>query len=93
MDRKTVETCSLVSRVHILFMFGEKQTSDSMFQKMKKTIQAVANKKLKKPASVMVWECISAHGMGDLHICEGTIDVEAYVGILERCCRQDNDFS
>ena len=32
----------------------------------------------------MVWGCISAHGMGDLHICEGTIDAEAYVGILER---------
>ena len=31
----------------------------------------------------MVWGCISTHGMGDLHICEGTIDAEAYVGILE----------
>ena len=31
----------------------------------------------------MVWGCISAHGMGDLHICEGTIDVKAYVGNLE----------
>ena len=40
--------------------------------------------KVQKPASVMVWGCISAHGMGDLHICEGTIDAEAYVGILER---------
>ena len=42
-------------------------------------------RKVQKPASVMVWGCISAHGMGDLHICEGTIDVEANVGILERC--------
>ena len=40
--------------------------------------------KVQKPASVMVWGCISAHDMGDLHICEGTIDAEAYVGILER---------
>ena len=39
-------------------------------------------REVQKPASVMVWGCISAHGMGDLHICEGTID--AYVGILER---------
>ena len=30
--------------------------------------------KVQKPASVMVWGCISAQGMGDLHICEGTID-------------------
>ena len=41
-------------------------------------------RKVEKPASVMVWGCISAQGMGDLHICEGTIDAEAYVGILER---------
>ena len=32
---------------------------------------------------MMVWRCISYHGMGELHICEGTIDAEAYVGILE----------
>ena len=31
----------------------------------------------------MVWGCISVHSMGVLHICEGTIDAEAYVGILE----------
>ena len=30
----------------------------------------------------MVWGCISTHSMGDLHIYEGTIDAEAYVGIL-----------
>ena len=38
---------------------------------------------VQRTASVMVWGCISAHGMGDPHICEGTIDAEAYVGILE----------
>ena len=27
---------------------------------------------------------ISAHSMGDLHICEGITDAEAYVGISER---------
>ena len=40
--------------------------------------------KVQKPASVMVRGWISAHGMGDLHIYDGTIDAEAYVGILER---------
>ena len=40
--------------------------------------------KVKKTASVMVWGCISAHSIGYLHICEGTIDAEAYVGIFER---------
>ena len=52
--------------------------------KIKKTIQIVTNEKCKKTASVMAWGGISAYGMGDLHICEGTIDAEAYVGILER---------
>ena len=41
-------------------------------------------RKVQKSASMMVWGCISAHGMGDLHICEDTIDAEAYVEILER---------
>ena len=31
----------------------------------------------------MLWGCISAHGVGDCIIHEGTIDTEAYVGILE----------
>ena len=29
-----------------------------------------------KSAKTSVWVCISAHGMGDLHICEGIIDAE-----------------
>ena len=40
--------------------------------------------KVQKPASVMVLGCISAHSMGDLHICEGTINAETFVAILER---------
>ena len=52
--------------------------------KMKKTIQTVTNEKVQKPASVIVGGCISAHGMGDLHICEGTIDAEAYADIFLR---------
>ena len=32
----------------------------------------------------MVWGCISAQGMGNLHICEGTINAEKYIQILEK---------
>jgi len=32
----------------------------------------------------MVWGCISVHDMADVHMCEGTIDAEVDVGILER---------
>ena len=43
--------------------------------KMKKTIQTVTNKKCKTSL---------CDGMGDLHICEFTIDADACIGILER---------
>ena len=41
-------------------------------------------RKVQKPASVMVWGCVSAHGMGNLHICEGTINAERYIQVLEQ---------
>ena len=41
-------------------------------------------RKVQKPASVMVWGCISSHGMGDLHFCEGNINAEKYIQILEQ---------
>ena len=80
MDRKTVETCSLVRQVHIPACFGRR----ILHAKDEKDHPDCYQRKVQKPASVMVWGCISVHGMGDLHICEGTIDAEAYVGILER---------
>ena len=41
-------------------------------------------RKVQKPASVMVWGCVSASGMGNLHICEGTINAERYIQVLEQ---------
>ena len=38
---------------------------------------------VQKPAFMMVWSWITAHGMGDLHICEGTINSE-YVQVWEQ---------
>ena len=37
-----------------------------------------------KPASLMVWGCISAYGMGSLHIWKGTINAERYIEVLEQ---------
>uniref|UniRef100_A0A9J8BUB0 Tc1-like transposase DDE domain-containing protein n=1 Tax=Cyprinus carpio carpio TaxID=630221 RepID=A0A9J8BUB0_CYPCA len=39
---------------------------------------------LQKPASLMVWGCISACGMGSLHIWKGTINAETYIQVLEQ---------
>ena len=41
-------------------------------------------RKVQKPASVMVWGCVSASGIGNLHICEGTINAERYIQVLEQ---------
>lgn len=41
--------------------------------KMKMTIQTVMQK-VQKSASGIIWGCVSAHGMGDLLLCEGAID-------------------
>ncbi len=39
---------------------------------------------VQKPASLMVWGCISAYGMGCLHVLEGTMNAERYINVLEQ---------
>ncbi len=39
---------------------------------------------VQKPASLMVWGCISACGMGSLHIWKGRINAERYIQVLEQ---------
>jgi len=39
---------------------------------------------VQKPASLLVWGCISAYGMGSLHVLEGTINAETYIKVLEQ---------
>ncbi len=39
---------------------------------------------VQKPASLMVWGCISAYGMGSLHVLEGTMNHERYIKVLEQ---------
>ncbi len=53
---------------------------------------------VQKPASLTVWGCISAYGMGSLHVLEGTMNAEKYIKVLEqhmlpsrwRVFKQDN---
>ena len=53
-----------------------------LWTKEERTIQTVIRA---KPASVMVWGCVSDHGiMGNLHICERTINAEMYMQVLEQ---------
>ncbi len=39
---------------------------------------------VQKPASLMVWGCVSAYGMGSLHVLEGTMNAERYIKVLEQ---------
>ncbi len=39
---------------------------------------------VQKPASLMVWGCIRAYGMGSLHVLEGTMNTERYIKVLEQ---------
>ncbi len=39
---------------------------------------------VQRPASLMVWGCISAYGMGSLHVLEGTMNAERYIKVLEQ---------
>ncbi len=38
---------------------------------------------VQKPGSVMVWGCVSALVKSNLHFCDGTINAEKYIEILE----------
>lgn len=40
---------------------------------------------VKHPASVMVWGCFSWYAVGRLHICEGMVNQQQYLHIIEDC--------
>ncbi len=45
-------------------------------------LPAFHQRSVQKPASLMVWGCISAYGMGSLHVLEGTMNAERYIKVL-----------
>ncbi len=47
-------------------------------------LPACYQRSVQKPASLMVWGCISAYGMGSLHVLEGTMNAERYIKLLEQ---------
>ncbi len=47
-------------------------------------LPACYQRSVQKPASLMVWGCISAYGMGSLHVLEGTMNAERYLKFLEQ---------
>ncbi len=51
--------------------------------KRRETFQRVISVQFKSQ-SLMVWGCISAYGMGSLHVLEGTMNAERYIEVLEQ---------
>ncbi len=47
-------------------------------------LPACYQRSVQKPASLMVWGCISAYDMGSLHVLEGTMNAERYIKVLEQ---------
>ncbi len=47
-------------------------------------LPACYQRSVQKPASLMVWGCISAYGMGSLHVLEGTMNAKKYIKVLEQ---------
>ncbi len=55
-----------------------------LWTKEERDFPACYQRSVQKPASLMVWGCISAYGMGSLHVFEGTINAERYIKVLEQ---------
>ncbi len=47
-------------------------------------LPACYQRSVQKPASLMVWGCISTYGMDSLHVLEGTMNAERYIKVLEQ---------
>ncbi len=55
--------------------------------KEEENLPACYQRSVPKPASLMVWGCIHAYGMGSLHVLEGsqgTTNAESYIKVLEQ---------
>ncbi len=82
MDHHTVETCTVVRWISISGIFG-RNGRRVLRTKEEKDHPDCYQQQVQKPGSVMVWGCVSALGKGNLHFCDGTINAEKYIEILE----------
>ncbi len=83
MDCFKVEKCSMVRRVQIWHSCWKSRTR-VLRAKEEGDLPACHQRSVQKPASLMVWGCISAYGMGSLHVLEGTMNAERYIKVLEQ---------
>ncbi len=73
MDCFKVEKCSTVRRVQVDILVGNHGRC-VLRAKEEGDLPACYQRSVHKPASLMVWGCISAYSMGSLHVLEGTMN-------------------
>ncbi len=83
MDCFKVEKCSMVRWVQIWHSCWN-HWRRVLWAKEEGDFPACHQCSVQKPASLMVWGCISAYGMGSLHVLEGTMNAERYIKVLEQ---------
>ncbi len=66
------------------FLVGNHVRRALLRSKEEGDLPAFYQRSLQKPASLMVWGCISAYSMGSLHVLEGTMNAERYIKVLEQ---------
>ncbi len=83
MDHHTVENvyCGQMNQYFRYFFGGMDAVCSG--PKRRKDHPDCYQQQVQKPGSVMVWGCVSALGKGNLHFCDGTINAEKYIEILE----------
>ncbi len=59
------------------------EMANAVFAKEEGDLTARSQRSVQKPASLMVWGCISAYSTGSLHVLEGTMNAERYIQLLE----------
>ncbi len=97
MDCFKVEECSMIRRVKFDILVGN-HGRHVLRAKEEGDLPVCYQRSVQKPAPLMVWGCISAFGMGSLHVLGGTMNAERYIKVLgqymlpSRLClfQQDN---
>ncbi len=82
MDHHTVETCTVVRWISISGIFWEEWTPCAPDQRRKGSSRLLPATS-QKARVCQGMGCVSALGKGNLHFCDGTVNAEKYIEILE----------
>ncbi len=78
----------LLTKAHLKLTVSKSKSvlwlDESKLAKEERDLPACYQCSVQKPASLMVWGCVSAYGMDSLHFLEGTMNAERYIKVLEQ---------